>query len=57
MAKKSNKQKALEYLDKNIKEYMEVSYGPDCQEYHDYKKVVSLWDAKYAIEIALGETK
>ena len=55
MAKKSNKQKALEYLERNAMDHMEVSYGPDCQEYHDNMSVVRMWDAKHAIEIALGE--
>ena len=57
MGRKNNKQKALEYLSRNTKDFMETSYGPDCQEYHDYMKVVSLWDAERAIEIALGEIK
>ena len=54
MAKEDRKKKALEYLNRNTKDYTEVTYGPDCQEYHNHTKVVSLWDAKYAIEIALG---
>ena len=55
MTKEDRKKKALEYLNRNTKDYMEKSYGPDCQEYHDHMKVVSMWDAKHAIEIALGD--
>ena len=55
MGRKSNKQKALDYLNMFKMHHVEKSYGPDCREYTECSYVVSLSDAERAIEIALGE--
>lgn len=57
MGRKSNKQKALDYLNMFKMHHVEKSYGRDCREYTECSYVVSLSAAERAIEIALGEIK
>ena len=55
MTKEERYKKAMAFIDSNKMSHISESYGPDCRVYKDHTEVVSVSDAKLAVEIALGK--